>query len=225
MEQQETGVHVDAKEYKIKIANHWCTMNGISGTPKKEIIHFIEKYLAKKKKKVIQIADPKGSSYGKLANQIIVNHHIQVSAFTEALLYLTCSKEIFDKVDWNKKQVVISKGSFLETFGYQNQLADWPVADAKDCLFLFMKHINNTFPGLSIVLTENYESAVKRAGKNFEYKGKKAKYLKDSDRFLHIKANPILQALGIKIVNIEVNGRDPWEVFQKEIKPYLKCLE
>lgn len=224
MEQQKERGQVDAQVDKMAIVDHWYTINGLSGTPRKEIIDLIARYFENKKEDVLKIADPQGSSYGKLANEIIVRHHVEVSAFTEALLYLTCSKEIFDKVDWRKKQVILSQGSFLETFGYQNQLADWPLEDAKDFFFFFMRQINASLPKLSIVLTENYQVAEKRAGEQFEYKEKEAKYIQDSNRFLQIKAHPILQGLGIKIVNIEVKGRVPQEIFQKEIKPILDAL-
>ncbi|WP_419241239.1 hypothetical protein [Cardinium endosymbiont of Nabis limbatus] len=102
---------------------------------------------------------------------IIILHYLLLH-FTEALLYLTCSKEIFDQVDWDYYDIVVSKGSFLETFGYPNQLADWEIEEAKKCFFLFAKHIRHTYPLLSIILTEDYIAAEKRAGKKFEYKDK-----------------------------------------------------
>ena len=197
------------------------TINGISGTPRQAITDYIAEYFEKKGEKVTRIADPKGSNYGRLANNIVVHHHIALSAFTEALLYLTCSKEIFDQVDWHNHAIVVSKGSFLETFGYQNQLADWELEDVKQFFFLFAKHIRHTYPLLSIILTEDYITAEKRAGKKFEYKGEQEKYLNDSNRFLRIKEHPIMQEIGIKLVNVEVKSRDPWKVFQEEIAPIL----
>lgn len=197
------------------------TINGISGTPRQEITDCIGEYFEKKGEKVTLIADPNGSNYGRLANNIVVHHRIALSAFTEALLYLTCSKEIFDQVDWNNDVIVVSKGSFLETFGYQNQLAYWELEDARKFFFLFAKHIRNTYPFLSIILTEDYITAEKRAGKKFEYKGEQEKYLSDSNRFLRIKQHPIIQEIGIKVVNVEVKGRNPRKVFQEEIEPIL----
>ncbi|TDG94155.1 hypothetical protein [Cardinium endosymbiont of Culicoides punctatus] len=197
------------------------TVNGISGTPRQEITNYIAEYFEKKGEKVTFITDPKGSNYGRLANEIVVDHHIVLSSFTEALLYLTCSKEIFDQVDRNSHAIVVSKGSFLETFGYQNQLSDWELEDARKIFFLFSKHIRNTYPLLSIVLTEDYITAEKRAGKKFEYKNKEEKYLNDSNRFLRIKEHPIIQEIGIKLVNISVRSRNPMTVFQEEIEPIL----
>lgn len=197
------------------------TINGISGTPRQAIIGYLAEYFEKKGKKVTRIADPKGSHYGRLANNIVVGHPIALSAFTEALLYLTCSKEIFDQVDWHASSIVVSKGSFLETFGYQNQLADWELEDARQCFGLFAKHIRNTYPLLSIILTEDYLTAEKRAGNKFEYKGAQEKYLNDSNRFLRIKEHPIIQEIGIKLANVEVRSRNPRKVFQEEIEPIL----
>ncbi|ROT46914.1 hypothetical protein [Candidatus Cardinium hertigii] len=197
----------------------WYTINGISGTPRQEIAGFVAAYFEKKGKQVQTISDPKGSIYGELANKIIVDYKVVVSAFTEALLYLTCSKEVFDKVDW--ENYVVSRGSFLETFGYRNQLSDWILEDAKQIFFLFIKHINNNYPILSIVLTENYATAAQRAGEHFEYQGEKEKYIEDSNRFLRIKEHPIVQEVGMKLINVEFNSRDPWQVFKKEIEPML----
>ncbi|MBX9889823.1 MAG: hypothetical protein K2X94_00935 [Amoebophilaceae bacterium] len=200
----------------------WYTINGLSGTPRQEMVDFVLAYFLDKKKVAVATADPKGTDYGKLANDIIVTHRTKVSAFTEALLYLTCSKEVFDHTDWATHDVVVSRGSFLETFGYQNQLSDWKVEDIEPIIKLFSTHIDGQKPKLSIVLTEDYETAAKRAGDHFEYIGKKIKYDQDSKRFLQIKENPVLQAWGIKIANIEVNGRDPWKVFEEAIKPLLE---
>ncbi|MDD9139587.1 MAG: hypothetical protein NQ127_01505 [Candidatus Cardinium sp.] len=150
-----------------------------------------------------------------------MDHSITLSAFTEALLYLTCSKEIFDQIDWHNHDIVVSKGSFLETFGYSNQLADWELEEARKFFFLFSKHINHTYPLLSIILTEDYIAAEKRAGKKFEYKDAQEKYLSDSNRFLRIKEHPIRQEIGIQLVNVEIKSRDPWKVFQEEIEPIL----
>ncbi|WP_243018679.1 MULTISPECIES: hypothetical protein [Candidatus Cardinium] len=197
------------------------TINGISGAPRQEITNYIMEFFKKKGRKVTGIADPKGSNYGQLANKIVLHHHIALSAFTEALLYLTCSKEIFDQVDWNHYDIVVCKGSFLETFGYPNQLADWELEEARKFFFLFAKHIKHTYPFLSIILTEDYIAAEKRAGKKFEYKGKQEKYLIDSNRFLRIKEHPIIQEIGIKLVNVEVKNGDPWKVFQEKIEPIL----
>lgn len=185
------------------------TINGISDTPRQKITNYIMEYFKKKGERIACIADPKGSNYSQLANNIVVHHHIALSAFTEALLYLTCSKEIFDQVDWNHYDIIVSKGSFLETFGYQNQLADWELEEARKIFFLFAKHIRHTYPFLSIILTEDYIAAKKRAGKKFEYKGEQEKYLIDSDRFLRIKQHPIIQEIGIKLVNVEIKSRDP----------------
>ncbi|TSJ81387.1 MAG: hypothetical protein NMK33_02725 [Candidatus Cardinium sp.] len=77
----------------------YYTVNGISGTPRQEITDYIAEYFEKKEKKVTRIADPKGSNYGRLVNDIVIHHRMPLSAFTEALLYLTCSKEIFDQVN------------------------------------------------------------------------------------------------------------------------------
>ncbi|AXI24525.1 Thymidylate kinase [Cardinium endosymbiont of Sogatella furcifera] len=197
------------------------TINGISGTPRKEISCFIAEYFQKKGKTQTLIADPKGFSYGRLANRIVMNHHIALSSFTEALLYLTCSKEIFDQVDWDNNSIVVSRGSFLETFGYQNQLADWDLEDARKIFLLFVKHIKNIYPLLSIVLTEDYVTAEKRAGSKFEYKDEQEKYLNDSNRFLQIKHHPLIQEIGIKVVNVEVKSRNLRKVFQEEIEPIL----
>lgn len=197
------------------------TINGISGTPRQAIADYLAEYFEKKAQKVTRIADPKGSNYGRLANNIVVGHPIALSAFTEALLYLTCSKEVFDQVDWHTPDVVVSKGSFLETFGYQNQLADWALEDARQFFGLFAKHIRHTYPLLSIILTEDYLTAEKRAGKKFEYQGDPEKYLNDSNRFLRIKEHPIIQEIGIKLVNVEVSSRNPRKVFQEEIEPFL----
>ncbi|WP_034576504.1 hypothetical protein [Cardinium endosymbiont of Bemisia tabaci] len=119
------------------------TINGISGTPRQEVTDCIAQYFEKKGKQITLISDPKGSNYGKLINNIVLHHNIFLSSFTEALLYLTCSKEIFDKVDWSKDSIVVSKGYFLETFGYQNQISDWDLEDARKFFFLFAKHMLN----------------------------------------------------------------------------------
>ena len=200
----------------------WYTINGLSGTPRQEIVDFISAYFLDKQKVVVGTVDPKGTDYGKLANDIIVGHQVKVSAFTEALLYLTCSKEVFDHTDWKTSDVVVSRGSFLETFGYQNQLSDWEIEDIQQIIQLFNTHIHFKKPNLSIMLTEDYETAAKRAGDHFEYIGKKIKYDHDSNQFLHIKEHPVLQEWGIHIANIEVNSRDPWQVFQEYIQLLLQ---
>ncbi|TSJ81388.1 MAG: hypothetical protein NMK33_02730 [Candidatus Cardinium sp.] len=61
------------------------------------------------------------------------------------------------------------------------------------------------------ILTEDYITAEKRAGKKFEYKNAQEKYLIDSNRFLDIKAHPIIQEIGIKLVNVEVKSRNSTE--------------
>ena len=200
---------------------HWYTINGLSGTPRQEMVDFVLGYFLNKEKAVVATADPKGTDYGKLANDIIVTHHIKVSAFTEALLYLTCSKEVFDHTDWEANDVVVTRGSFLETFGYQNQLSDWKIADIRKIIALFNTHIHAKKPKLSIILTEDYTTAAKRAGDHFEYIGKKTKYEHDSNQFIRIKEHPVLQEWDLNIANIEVKSREPWQVFQEEIQPLL----
>ena len=74
---------------------------------------------------------------------------------------------------------------------------------------------------MSIVLTEDYITAEKRAKEKFEYKGNPEKYLIDSNRFLDIRQHVIVKEIGIKVVNIEVKSRNTMKVFQEEIEPIL----
>ena len=201
--------------------NYWYTVNGISGIPRQEITDYIAAYFEQKQEKVVVISDPKGTTYGQHINDLIVSKRMKVSSFTEALLYLTCSKELCDQTNFNNHSITIAKGSFLENFGYQNQLSDWTLEDAKKIFSLFTKHIQDIYPLLSIILTEDYITAEKRAGENFEYKGNPEKYLIDSNRFLNIKKHPIITQTGMKLINIEIKSRDPWTVFKDDIEPVL----
>ncbi|WP_034576502.1 hypothetical protein [Cardinium endosymbiont of Bemisia tabaci] len=74
---------------------------------------------------------------------------------------------------------------------------------------------------VSIILTEDYTAAEKRAETKFEYKNNPEKYLNDSNRFLRIKQHPIIQEIGIEVVNVKIKSRDPRKVFQEEIEPIL----
>ena len=119
--------------------------------------------------------------------------------------------QITDETDYDKRAL----------YDWTKRLSDWSLEDAKNIFSLFTKHIQNIYPLLSIILTEDYITAENRAGENFEYKGNTAKYLTDANGFLKMKAHPLMIETGIKLINVEVKSRDPWTVFKEDIEPIL----